>query len=181
MEPLIERVKAIILTPESEWRVIEREPADVAALFTRYVAILAAIPAVARFIGACLIGRYQPILAGLASAIVGYVLTFAVVYAVALIIDALAPTFRAQKNFGNALKLSVYSHTPFWLAGIFLLIPGLSFLTLLGFYGLYLMWLGLPPLMRAPNDQSLVYAAAVVLCAVLLAVVIGFLQAAMFR
>ena len=98
----------------------------------------------------------------------------------ALIIDALAPSFQAQKNFPNALKLSVYSHTPFWLAGIFLLIPGLSFLTLLGFYGLYLLWLGLPPLMRAPSDRALVYAAAVVLCALLLALAIGFLQVAMF-
>jgi hypothetical protein len=180
MQQLIERVKAIILTPASEWRVIEHEPGDVASLFTGYVAILAAIPALARFIGACLIGRYQPILAGLLSAIVGYLLTFAVVYVVALIIDALAPSFQAQKNFPNALKLSVYSHTPFWLAGIFLLIPGLSFLTLLGFYGLYLLWLGLPPLMRAPNDRAVVYAAAVVLCALLLAVAIGFLQVALF-
>ena len=99
---------------------------------------------------------------------------------VALIVDALAPTFDAQKNFPNALKLTVYSYTPGWLAGIFLLIPGLSFLTILGLYGLYLMWLGLPPLMQAPRDKALPYAAAVVVCAVIIAIVIGAIQAAIF-
>jgi hypothetical protein len=99
---------------------------------------------------------------------------------VALIIDALAPTFGAQKNFPNALKLAVYSYTPGWVAGIFLLIPGLSFLTVLGLYGLYLLWLGLPPLMRSPPEKALGYAAAVVVCAIILAIVLGAIQAAFF-
>ena len=142
MEQLSERVKAILLTPQTEWQVIAREPGDTAALFTRYVALLALIPALAGFIGSSLIGRYTPILAALIGAIFHYVLTFVVVYVVALVVDALAPTFGAKKNFPNALKLTVYSYTPAWLAGVFLLIPGLSFLTLLGLYGLYLMWLG---------------------------------------
>jgi hypothetical protein len=114
------------------------------------------------------------------SAIVGYVMAFVVTFVVALIVDALAPTFGAQKNFPNALKLTVYSYTPAWLAGIFLLIPGLSFLAILGLYGLYLLWLGLPPLMLAPRDKALPYAATVVVCAVIIALVLGFIQAAIF-
>jgi len=99
---------------------------------------------------------------------------------VALIIDALAPRFGAQKSFPNALKLAVYSHTPAWLAGIFLLVPGLSFLTILGLYGFYLLWTGLPPLMRTPREQALPYAAAVVVCALVLAIVLGVIQVALF-
>jgi len=180
MEQLIERVKAILLTPQTEWPVIAREPGDVSVLFTRYVAILALIRPLAGFIGMSLVGSYVPFLSGLISAIFGYVMTFVVVYVVALIVDALAPTFDAQKNFPNALKLTVYSYTPAWLAGIFLLIPGLSFLTILGLYGLYLMWLGLPPLMQAPRDKALPYAAAVVVSAVLIAIVLGAIQAGIF-
>src|SRR5256885_1198217 len=132
MEQLVERVKAILLTPQTEWPVIAREPGDVSSLFARYVAILALIPALAGFIGTSLVGSYVPFFSGLISAIVSYVMTFVVVYVVALIVDALAPTFDAQKNFPNALKLTVYSLTPFWLAGVFLLVPGLSFLRVLG-------------------------------------------------
>jgi hypothetical protein len=180
MEQLFQRVKAIILTPQTEWPVIARESGEPAALFTRYVAILALIPALAGFIGSSLIGRYTPILSGLVSAIVGYFLTFVVVFVVALIVDALAPTFNAQKNFPNALKLTAYSYTPAWLAGIFLLVPGLSFLMILGLYGLYLMWLGLPPLMQAPREKALPYAAAVIVIAVVIQIVIGLILGLMF-
>ena len=176
MEKLVERVKAILLTPQTEWPVIAREPEDTAALLTNYVAILGLIPALAGFIGGSLIGGYTPIVAGLIGAIVSYVLTFVTVFVVALIIDALAPTFGAQKGFPNALKLSVYSYTPSWLAGIFLLIPGLSFLSILGLYGLYLLWLGVPPLMQAPRDKALPYAGAIVLCALVIAILIGLVQ-----
>jgi hypothetical protein len=183
---LIERVKAILLTPRTEWPVIEREPGDVAYLFMNYVAILAAIPAVCGFIGTSLIGISLPglgsvrvpILAGLIGAIVGYLLTFAMVYVVALLTDLLAPTFGGQKNFENALKLTVYSYTPAWLVGVFLLVPALGFLTILGLYGLYLLWTGISPLMKAPQEKSLVYTIAIVVCAIVIGLIVGLVQTA---
>ena len=74
-----------------------------------------------------------------------------------LVIDALAPTFNGQKNQPNALKLAVYSMTPAWLAGIFSLIPGFRVLGIVGLYGLYLLWVGLPPLMKSPEEKSIGY------------------------
>jgi hypothetical protein len=64
MEKLVDRVKAILLTPQTEWPVIAREEGDTASLFTQYVAILALIPALAGFIGSSLIGGYTPLVAG---------------------------------------------------------------------------------------------------------------------
>ena len=43
---LIERVKAILLTPKTEWPVIAGEPAATADLYKNYIILLAAIPAV---------------------------------------------------------------------------------------------------------------------------------------
>ena len=180
MERLIERVKAILLIPEAEWLVIAREPDDTAALLTRYVAVLALIPALAGFFGVSLFGGNRSVLAGLIGAAVSYLLTFAAVFIVAHIVDAVAPTFGVQKNFPNALKLTVYSYTPAWLAGIFLLLPALSSLTLVGLYGGYLLWLGLPPLMQAPRGKALPYAGAVVLCAFIIEMLIGAVQLTMF-
>jgi hypothetical protein len=178
---IVERVKAILLTPKSEWLVIERESGEPAYLFANYVAILAAIPAVCGFIGTSIVGVSVPVIgtvrigvvSGIASAIVHYLLAFVMVYVLGLIIDALAPTFNGQKDAPNALKLAVYSMTPAWLAGIFSLIPGLSVLGILGLYGLYLLWVGLPPLMKVPQEKSTVYAAAVVVCAIVISIVIG--------
>ena len=178
---LVERTKAIVLTPKTEWQAIEAEPGDPAYLFKNYVAILAAIPAVCGFIGNSIVGMNMPmigtyrigIIGGLASAIIGYVLSFVMVYVVALITDALAPTFGGQKNQPNALKLAVYSMAPVWLVGVFSLIPGLRILGLLGLYSLYLFWLGVPTLMKAPGDKSVPYTAAVVVCGIVISLVIG--------
>jgi hypothetical protein len=171
---LIERVKAILLAPRKEWPVIEQERATLSDLFLKYVAILAAIPEVAHLIGQSLIGADRvPIVSLLLRAVVAYLVTWAMVYVIAIVINLLAPRFGGTRNFSNALKLSVYSHTPLWLAGIFLLIPGLNFLLILGVYGLYLLWVGLPVLMQVRNERAFPYAAVVTACALVPAVVLA--------
>src|SRR3546814_386237 len=92
-----------------------------------------------------------------------YVLTLAAIYIVALVIDALAPTFGGQKNPIQALKVAVYSGTAGWVAGIASLLPTLAILGGLvgGLYSLYLLYLGLPRLMKAPEDKAVVYTVVV--------------------
>lgn len=177
---LVDRVKAILLTPQKEWPVIESESATPASLYTGYIIPLAAIPAVAGFIGMSLFGVRVlgasfkvPMATGLTTAVVNYVLTLAGVFVLALIIDALAPSFGGQKSQIQALKLAAYASTASWLAGIFLIIPALSILSIVGVYSLYLMFLGLPVLMKSPPDKSLVYTIVVILGAIILYAVIG--------
>jgi hypothetical protein len=177
---LLNRVKAILLTPRLEWPVIAQERSEASTLFIRYVAILALIPALARFIGTSLIGRYAPIPSSLAGALVTYLSGLATVYGLALIIDALAPKFGAQNDFAGALKLAVYSATPVWIAGIFMLVPGLSFLVILGLQGVYLLWCGLPILMRVPAERALPYAAVVAGCGLIAAVGLVLIEAPLF-
>jgi hypothetical protein len=174
LRKLLARIKAILLTPQTEWKVIEAEHDTLFDLLISYVAILAAIPELAHFIGQSFIGGYTPIVPNLVRALVVYFVAFAMVYIIAGVIDLLAPRFGAEKNFANAVKLSAYSHTPLWLAGIFLLVPGLSFLLILGLYGFYLLWIGLPMLMKVSDDKALPYAAAVTACALIPAVVLTF-------
>lgn len=168
---LFDRAKAIMLSPRTEWQVIEQEPSRPSELLI-YVAVLAAIPEVANFIGQSLIGGYKPMVPSLLRAIIAYGVTFAMVYIIAGVIDLLAPRFGGKKNFRNAVRLSVYSHTPLWLAGIFLLVPGLSFLLMLGLYGIYLLWIGLP-MMGVPRYRALGYAVFVVICALIPAIVLA--------
>src|SRR5262245_36626984 len=113
MQALLERARGILLSPAAEWQTIEREPRNVGLLLL-YVAILALVPALARFVGWSLIGGSTPVLTGLVGALVGYVLAFVVVYLVAVIVNVLAPRYSAQPSFSNALKLTVYAHTPAW-------------------------------------------------------------------
>ena len=123
---------------------IEPESGDTAYLFINYVAILAAIPPVSEFLRRILFGWRGPrfgfhhvhhgVFATLFGAVLHWLAAFVVVYAMAVIIDGLAPTFSGQKNQQNAMKLAVYSMTPAWLAGVFALIPGLGFLRLLALH-----------------------------------------------
>ncbi len=103
----------------------------------------------------------------------GYVLTLVGVYVLALIIDALAPTFNGQKNQIQALKVAAYSSTASWVAGVFALVPGLRILTILGLYSLYLLYTGLPVLMKAPQDKAMGYTAVVIVAAIVLFMLVG--------
>jgi hypothetical protein len=161
---LLERIRAIMMTPQTEWPAVAEESGDVPAL--RYMAILALIPVLARLVGGWLIGGYTPFLAALIGAVVAYALSFVTVFVVALAVDLLAPRFGGARGYSGALRLTAYSFTPVWLAGIFLLVPGASFLVLLGLYGLYLVWVGAPTLMQVPRDKALLYIVAVAACAI---------------
>jgi Yip1 domain len=168
------RVKGILFAPETEWAAIEHEPGTPAHLFPSYVVYLAVIPPLAGFIGSSIIGVSAgagtirvPLFAGLLGLVMAYALSFAIVYAVAIIVDQLAPRFGGQKDFGNALKVTVYAFTPYWVFGICQLIPGLRFVGYVGaLVGIYLLWLGLPRLMKATPDKLIPYVAATTACAV---------------
>jgi len=182
------RVQAIITDPPSEWAKIDSEPGDVVQLLTSYVAPLVAIPALSGFIGACLVGVVVPgvgtvrasVLQGLFGAAFGYVTACAIVLILGLVIDLLAPVFGSRRSFEHAFKLAVYSYTPFWLAGIFLLAPGLRFLIVLSFYGIYLLWEGLPRLMETRREKVPAFAAVIVGCAGALTLIFAAAQHALF-
>ena len=182
---LVDRVKKILLTPNKEWPVISAEPHTVAGLYTGYVMILAAIPAIASFIGFSIVGysgfgaTYRiPMAAGVANMILGYAMTLGGVYVMALVIDGLAPNFGGEKSFMQALKVAAFFPTASWVAGIFSIIPALAILSVLGsLYSLYLLYTGLAPLMKVPEDKSIAYTAVVVLVAIVLMVVISTVAA----
>ena len=144
---LVERVQAILLKPKETWPVIEAESGDIPSIYKNYLIYLAAIPAVAGFIGMSLFGVGAfgvsfrvPILAGLVNMVVGFVLSLAMVYVLALIADALAPTFKGQKNLLNAFKLVAYGATAGMVGGVFNLLPALSMLGVLAaLYSIYLL------------------------------------------
>jgi len=153
---LVDRVKNILITPKTEWPVIEAETSDIASLYTGYIMILAGIAALAGLIGMSFMGMLG---FAVGSAIAKYVLTLIMVFLVALLIDALAPTFGGTKNQINALKLIAYSSTAGWVASIALVIPVLGgIIALIGsLYGIYLLYLGLPVLMKCPQDKVIPY------------------------
>jgi len=183
---IVDRIKGILLKPKQEWQTISGETTTVPELYKGYIIILAAIGPLASIIGMSIVGISLPfvgsfripITTSIASAVVHYMLTLFGVYLLALIIDALAPTFSGEKNINQAFKVATYSFTPGWLAGIFTIIPALGILSILGLFGLYLLYLGLPVLMKSPQEKSLGYTVAVIAAAIIIFVVIGIVSRA---
>ena len=183
---LTERAKNIILNPKEEWARIDSEPATIGGIYTGWVVILAAIPALAGLIGSQLFGfgwfgvSWKPSLSmSIGTAIFGYVMTLVSVYVLALIVDWLAPNFEGTSNRVQAFKVAAYSGTAGWLAGIFTLVPGLGILHWLGaLYGLYLLYLGLPMLMKAPATKALSYTVVTIVASIVLMVIVSAVGAA---
>ena len=173
---LVERVKRILLSPQTEWEVIDAEPTTPAELYTRYIVPLAAIGPVAQLIGYSVFGfmGYRvPLGTAITYALATYILTLIGTYVLALIIDVLGPTFGGKRSQIQALKVAAYSSTAAWVAGIFALIPVLSVLSIVGLYSLYLLYLGLPTLMKAPKEKAMGYTVVVILAAIVIFVIIG--------
>lgn len=175
------RIVSLLREPAAEWLAIAAEPATAGGLYLRYAAPLIAIGVVANFIGQSVVG--MPFLgrvsfgAALVHAVSTYALAFVGVYAIALVVDMLAPAFGGQRDALAALKVTIYSFTPGWLAGAFNVIPILSVLAIAGaLYGLYLLYLGLPVLMRCPASRSMGYTVVTVLSAIVTWVLIALLS-----
>ncbi|MBR0681827.1 YIP1 family protein [Roseomonas eburnea] len=174
MEQLIARVKGMILSPAEEWRTIQREPVELLPLFTRYVMILAAIPAVAGMLMMMMFGFFFTAISG---AIVGYILSVASVFVTAKIIEILAPNFGGPQDGDAALKLAAFAPTAAWVAGAAIIIPILGGLVALAgaIYALYTLYIGVPTVMRVPQEKALTFTLAVIGVAIVVNIAVRLL------
>jgi hypothetical protein len=184
---LIARVTNILTKPKEEWPVIAGESTSVAALYTNYIMLLAAIPVVASFISMSLIGAVRlvtgahvGIIGSLLAAIVQYALSLAGVYLSAFVIEKLAPTFQSEGNRLQALKLVAYASTAAWVAGVCNILPIIGSLAVLAgaIYSIYLLYLGLPVMMKTPPDKVIVYLIVSIVVIIAIYAVIGLVVGA---
>lgn len=175
---IVERAKAIILTPKDEWPKIVAEPQTQGEILKGYVLPLAAIGPLSGLIAAIFGFGFFSFSYGsvfislLASTIIRYGLTIGSVFLLTFLANALAPKFSGESNGLRAFQLIAYGYTAFWLAGIFWLIPTLAVFTLLGLYSIYLLYTGSTALLKVPQDQAVGFTGAIALAAIALALII---------
>jgi hypothetical protein len=184
---LLARLKNIVLSPKTEWPVIALEPATVPQLYVGYVVPLALLAALMGFLRISVLGVNSPfgssfrmpISSGLTYTLTMFASVLFGVFVVGLVINALAPTFSGTREPRQALKVAAYSLTPAMLSSVLALSPIWPTLLqlLAGFYGIYVLYLGLPVLMRSPKDKAFGYTASVVICTILVGIVFAVLSA----
>jgi len=185
---LIERAKNILVSPKTEWDVIANEEPNVNKIFTSYVIPLAGAAAIAAFIDYGLIGinmlgiQMKGVNYGFYYALNSFIVTICSVFITAFVVDALAPSFNSEKNFGRSFQLVAYSYTAGWVGGLFQILPAIAFLgTILSLYGLYILYLGMPKLKGTPADKHIGYFVVTIIVLIAVFIVIGLILNAIFQ
>lgn len=182
MVSLVDRVKNILMNPKAEWEVISAETATVKGLLTSYVLPLSLLAAAASFLKFFVFSSVFGIAYSIAYTIFAVIVTVVVFVVATYVIDALAPSFKSEKDINKSAQLVAYAGTAGYVAGLFSFIPALGgLLSLAGaVYSIYLFYLGIGPLKKTPEDQKVVYIVVYVLASwaiyiVLFSVVAGIL------
>jgi len=171
---LVERIKGILLSPKTEWPKIAAEPMTPQQVFTSWVMVLGAIGPLAMIIGFSGLG----LAFSLRFAIANYITLLIVTALVALIVDALAPKFGGTKDFGESLKLTAFSYTAAYLAGVFHLLGtfGGALMLIAMVYAWYTFYLGAPVLRKCSPDKAIPFTAVVVISGFILGLLFGMLS-----
>ena len=157
----VSRILHLLRSPIAEWTVIERETTQPLELVSRYLAPLTAAVLLASVIGSLVVAIVPFPLAELlrlgVTAVLDFIATAVMMFAIAIIISELAPHVGGRCDVTRAFSVTMYSYTPSLLAGLARAVPvvaGLS--SFLGaLYSLYLLHLGLTQVIKVPRDQSI--------------------------
>lgn len=174
-EFILSRAWGLLREPKKEWEQIRAEETTTPNILIGYVAPLAAIPPVCDLIGSSLFNRMLQDAPGdaLIRAVVTWVVSIGLVFFLGVLTNAVAENFEGDKDDLAAQKLAAYSLTPAFLSGFFSLWPPLWWLSLFALAAMvYLMYRGLPILMKAPQERALGYAATVTITAMVAVIVV---------
>jgi uncharacterized Zn finger protein (UPF0148 family) len=160
---LFKRAIKIMFNPKQEWEVVAKETPKVPMLIFGYVLILSIIPLASMFLNGMLSGLIWGgfgyyMVTGIVWGVIYLVICVAATIISAVIINALAPAFKSEKNLGRAMQLVAYSITPMFFGGLLFIFPFISFLGyLVGFYGIFILWNGITPIMKTPKERQVGY------------------------
>ena len=180
---LIERIKNILLTPKTEWDVINGETATPQSLLISYVLPLAVVAAVGSLLKGLLFGGIIGMKFFIVTGLIAFIASIISYYITVIIVDMLAPSFASEKNRGKSAQLVAYSGTPSYIGGLLSFIPVIGWLVALAAwaYGVYLMYLGIGPLKKTPEDKKVVYmVVAFLIMIVLYFILVAILGAILF-
>lgn len=156
---IIDRVKNILITPKTEWQVINEETATPQSLLMGYVLPLAVIASLGSLLKGFLFAGTLGLKYFIILAVIAFISTVLAYYITVIVVDILAPSFASEKNMGKSAQLVAYSATPSYIGALLSFIPVLGWLLPLAawVYGIYLMYLGIGPLKKTPEDKKVVY------------------------
>ncbi|MCY7296598.1 Yip1 family protein [Alteromonas sp. a30] len=170
---ILNHLWGIYTHPKEEWHVIERRHEGFKFSLS-HILIISLIPALMAYFSAVYFGWSIGVgdrihLTHNEGLILGIGLYFGLaigVFALAYMIQWMSKTFDSNPTFTQALEISAYAATPLFMVALAGFYPELWFIMLVGLagisYSVYLLYTGVPIVMKIPEEEGFVYASSVV-------------------
>ena len=176
----------LMIQPRQTWtRLSEKMPASLPAALV-YPLILAALPAVAWYFGTTrkgwAIGSSDLVKlttdSALTIVILFYAAMVAAVIGVGVMLHWMSRTYGAQSTVAKGIAIAGFTATPLFIAGVLGFHPSFLIDLMVGLgaacYAVYLLYIGIPIVMRIPEERGFLFASAVLaVCFVFLIVIMG--------
>ncbi|BDM65055.1 YIP1 family protein [Shewanella sp. NFH-SH190041] len=178
---ILSHLKGLYTHPKQEWHTIEQNH-ETAHNSLTHILLIALIPAICSYIANTQIGwnpgagdlLYLTPASALYMSAGMYFGLIAGVFALAYLVYWMAKTFDASPSYTQAFELASYTATPLFMVGFSALYPELWFMMLVGLagvsYSVYLLYTGVPILMKIPEEKGFIYASSVVTAGLVLLV-----------
>ena len=171
---MIHHVVGLFTHPVREWQHIRGEKEQsLGRLYFTHTLILAAVPALAAFIGTTrsgwMIGGRPAVLLSVDNAlwmaVMSYLAMLAGVAVMGMFIHWMARTYDAYPSFARCVAFATYTATPLFVGGLAALYPHLWLGMVVGIsaicYTVYLLYVGLPTCMGVARDEGFLFASSV--------------------
>lgn len=174
----------LLVQPRRGWEnLAERMPNTLPGALL-YSVVLAILPAVAWYVGTTTIGwtvgSDNPVRLTTESAqrmvIAFYLVMIAAVIAIGYTVHWMAQTYGAQSSTAKGIALAGFTATPLFIAGAIGFHPHLVIALTLGViavsYAVYLLYIGIPIVMKIPQERGFLFASAVLAVALVMLIAI---------
>lgn len=180
-------IAGILKDPKNEWALIEEEHYSAKTIFLTQISILAAIPAIALYIGVTQVGwsvaGQEPVRlassSALGSAVLFYFAMWGAVAFIAACMHWMEKTYGGEVSLDECLVLTTVTATPLFLSGISFLLPILWLNVAVAgaalVYSVYLLYSGTSRVMKIDEDRAFMFASSVLTVA--LCTLVGMLAA----
>ncbi len=170
---VLNHVWGLMVNPKDEWKSIKGERCTIGKCFCSHILILAAIPAIAGYIGTTQVGwsfggfevHRLTTQSALQIAILTYLTMLVAVFSLGKAIHWMGQTYGSKQSLPQAIALAAYTATPLWIMGFFFLYPVLWVNMLIGLpalaYTVYLLYTGVPVMMSVNQERGFLFASAV--------------------
>ncbi|TCK02253.1 Yip1 family protein [Marinobacterium mangrovicola] len=181
----LQHMMGVFYHPKREWRSIKSEHYSTTHVFLAQISVLAAIPAIALFIGTTQVGWSitgsdyvkLSVSSALPAAIALYLAMWVAVGFIAYTIRWMEKTYGGSVSFDECMVLTTFTATPLFLSGLAGLYPMLWFNVIVGLialsYSVYLLYSGVPEIMQIPEDRAFFFSTSIL--TVGLVVLVGLL------